>query len=81
VAQHFDQLNEVLEHHCLCAWRGARIEAREKVLAFPQQLDSLRRGCRPRGVAVRPQRLRGRARHARVYFTSGTQEGRPVDRV
>jgi type VI secretion system protein ImpL len=83
VAQHFDELNDVLERHCLLRMgEERRIEAREKVLAFPQQLDSLRQGLVDLVAALFDRSVYEDAPVMRgVYFTSGTQEGRPVDRV
>ena len=59
-----------------------RIDAREWIYAFPQQFDSLRQGLVDlvanlfdKSVYQDAPIMRG------VYFTSGTQEGRPVDRV
>ncbi|MDB4982428.1 MAG: hypothetical protein JWM82_3180, partial [Myxococcales bacterium] len=83
VAQHFDELNEVLERQCLVRMgEERRIEAREKVLAFPQQFDSLRQGLVDLVATLFDRSVYDDAPIMRgVYFTSGTQEGRPVDRV
>ena len=83
IAQHFDELGDVLDRHCLYRMgEERRIEAREKIFAFPQQLDSVRQGLIDlvatlfdRSVYEDAPIMRG------IYFTSGTQEGRPVDRV
>ena len=83
VAQHFDELTDVLERHCLIRMgEERRIEARERVLAFPQQFDSLRQGLVDLIAALFDRSVYEDAPIMRgIYFTSGTQEGRPVDRV
>ena len=62
--------------------RGAQREVREVVYTFPQQMDALRgpmaafiRTLFAKNVYQGTPQMRG------VYFTSGTQEGRVIDRV
>jgi type VI secretion system protein ImpL len=82
-AQHFDDLTEVLERNAtLRMGQERRIDAREWIYAFPQEFDSLRQGLVDlvanlfdKSVYQDAPIMRG------VYFTSGTQEGRPVDRA
>ncbi|HEY5090617.1 MAG TPA: type VI secretion protein IcmF/TssM N-terminal domain-containing protein, partial [Polyangia bacterium] len=82
-AQHFDDLADVLERYSVGRMgEERRIEARERIYAFPRQFDSLRQGLIDlvaslfdRSVYQDAPIMRG------VYFTSGTQEGRPVDRI
>jgi type VI secretion system protein ImpL len=82
-AQHFDDLADVLERYSVGRMgEERRVEAREKIYAFPRQFDSLRQGLIDlvaslfdRSVYQDAPIMRG------VYFTSGTQEGRPVDRI
>ncbi|HVR63529.1 MAG TPA: type VI secretion system membrane subunit TssM [Polyangia bacterium] len=82
-ASHFDELTEVLERQALVRMgEERRIDARERIYLFPQQFDSLRQGLVDlvanlfdRSVYQDAPIMRG------VYFTSGTQEGRPVDRI
>ncbi|MCB9597067.1 MAG: type VI secretion system membrane subunit TssM [Sandaracinaceae bacterium] len=59
-----------------------RVASRERIFAFPQQMAALREPLAQLVSAVfidniyaETPRMRG------VYFTSGTQEGRPIDRV
>ncbi len=82
-AQHFDDLTEVLERNALLRMgQERRTDAREWIYAFPQEFDSLRQGLVDlvanlfdKSVYQDAPIMRG------VYFTSGTQEGRPVDRA
>jgi type VI secretion system protein ImpL len=82
-AQNFDDLAEVLERYSLARMaEERRVEARDRIYAFPRQFDSLRQGLIDliaslfdRSVYEDAPVMRG------VYFTSGTQEGRPVDRI
>jgi len=82
-AQHFDDLTEVLERNAMLRMgQERRTEARELIYAFPQEFDSLRQGLVDlvanlfdKSVYQDAPIMRG------VYFTSGTQEGRPVDRA
>jgi type VI secretion system protein ImpL len=83
VAQHFDELAETLERQCLLRMgEERRVDAREKVFTFPQQFDSLRQGLIDLVATLFDQSVYEDAPIMRgVYFTSGTQEGRPVDRI
>ena len=82
-AQHFDDLAETLERYAVARMgEERRIEARDRIYAFPRQFDSLRQGIIDliaslfdRSVYQDAPIMRG------VYFTSGTQEGRPIDRI
>ena len=82
-AHNFDDLTEVLERNAtLRMGQERRIDAREWIYAFPQEFDSLRQGLVDlvanlfdKSVYQDAPIMRG------VYFTSGTQEGRPVDRA
>jgi type VI secretion system protein ImpL len=82
-AQHFDELTEVLERNALLRMgEERRVDAREWIYAFPQQFDSLRQGLVDLVANLFDQNVYQDAPIMRgVYFTSGTQEGRPVDRV
>ena len=79
----FDDLEDVLERYAVARMaEERRIEAREKIYAFPRQFDSVRQGLIDlisnlfdQNVYQDSPIMRG------VYFTSGTQEGRPIDRV
>ena len=82
-AQHFEDLEDVLERHVVSRMgEERRIEAREKIYAFPRQFDSLRQGLIDLVANLFDQSVYQDAPIMRgVYFTSGTQEGRPIDRV
>jgi type VI secretion system protein ImpL len=81
--EHFDELMESLEDRALWRMGDERLlDARERVHAFPQQLEAVKGNlaafvetlCTENVYQDTPI-LRG------VYFTSGTQEGRTIDRV
>ena len=80
---HFDQLVESLEDRQLRRMGDERrIETREMVYIFPKQLEVLKANMAyfveqlfEENVFQETPAIRG------VYFTSGTQEGRPIDRV
>jgi type VI secretion system protein ImpL len=83
VAQHFDDLGETLERKAfLRMGEERRVEARENIRAFPQQFDSLRQGLIDLVANLFDQNVYRDGPIMRgVYFSSGTQEGRPIDRV
>jgi type VI secretion system protein ImpL len=82
-AENFDELGEVLERHALVRLgEERRIEARDAIYAFPRQFDSLRQGLVDLTATLFDQNVYQDGPIMRgVYFTSGTQEGSPVDRV
>ncbi len=82
-AQNFDDLADVLERYAVRRMaEERRIEARERIYAFPRQFDSLRQGLIDLVANLFDQSVYQDAPIMRgVYFTSGTQEGRPIDRV
>ncbi|HVZ87494.1 MAG TPA: type VI secretion system membrane subunit TssM [Polyangia bacterium] len=82
-AQNFDDLEDVLERNAVARMaEERRIEAREKIYAFPRQFDSLRQGLIDLVSNLFDQNVYQDAPIMRgVYFSSGTQEGRPIDRV
>ena len=82
-AQHFDDLTEVLERNALIRMgQERRTDAREWIYAFPQELDSLRQGLVDLVANLFDKSAYQDASIMRgVYFTSGTQEGRPIDRA
>jgi type VI secretion system protein ImpL len=81
--EHFDELVAALESRTLARMaEPISLEMREKVFAFPQELDSLRANLGDfvnelfvENIYKDVPILRG------VYFTSGTQEGTPIDRI
>lgn len=82
-AQRFEELADALETHSMRRMgEERRIEARERIHAFPQQFRVLQDNLRTfisqlftENVFQDTPRFRG------AYFTSGTQEGRPIDRL
>ncbi|MES1205046.1 MAG: type VI secretion system membrane subunit TssM [Pseudomonadota bacterium] len=82
-AQNFDELTEVLERNAVVRMgEERRVEARERIYAFPQQFDSLRQGLVDLVANLFDQSVYQDGPIMRgVFFTSGTQEGRPVDRI
>ena len=82
-AKHFDTLVSVLEHRSVKRMSEERkVQNREMVYAFPQQLAVLKANMQElvhqlflENVFKETPYLRG------VYFSSGTQEGRPIDRL
>jgi type VI secretion system protein ImpL len=83
VREKVDELTAVLEERALVrVAQERRMEARERILRFPRQLQSIRNDLGEVAQALFSENpyqdtplLRG------VYFTSGTQEGRPIDKV
>lgn len=83
VREKVDELTSVLEERALGRLaQERRMESRERILRFPRQLAALRANLGEVVQALFSENpyqdtplLRG------VYFTSGTQEGRPIDKV
>ncbi len=83
VREHLDELTDVLfERTGARLSQERKMETREKIFRFPRQLQLLRAGLGEISQALFTENpyqdtpiLRG------VYFTSGTQEGRPIDKV
>ncbi len=77
------ELSESIERRAVYRLRGERdLNVREQIFGFPQQLEVLEPQLRDlvtkifqHNVYAENPTFRG------AYFTSGTQEGRPVDRV
>jgi len=81
--ERFDEMVSIVEKRSLKRMGEERkIETRELVHSFPQQLGSLRRACTDFVSQVCEGSVFGETPMFRgVYFSSGTQEGRPIDRV
>ncbi len=81
--EHFDELTEALAQVALRRIGAVRrVEHREKILGFPQQLQALREPLRELvGNVFSENSYRETPPLRGVYLTSGTQEGRPIDRV
>lgn len=83
VRERIDELTAVLEERALVRLaQERRMEARERIFRFPRQLQAIRNDLGEVAQALFSENpyqdtplLRG------VYFTSGTQEGRPIDKV
>lgn len=82
-AERFDEMASIVERRSLRRLGEERkIETRELIHGFPQQLATVRKGAMgfvsklfDGGAFGETPMFRG------VYFSSGTQEGRPIDRV
>jgi type VI secretion system protein ImpL len=82
-ARGFDELVEILETR---SWKRMaeerKVSDREMVYAFPQQMAVLRQNMIDFVQHLFTEDIyRPTPRFRGVYFTSGTQEGRPIDRV
>ncbi|HEY8428494.1 MAG TPA: type VI secretion system membrane subunit TssM, partial [Sandaracinaceae bacterium] len=82
-AERFDELAAILERRALRRMGEERkLETRELVHGFPQQFATLRKSCGDFVAQLFEGSVFGETPMFRgVYFTSGTQEGRPIDRV
>ena len=82
-AEHFDQLTDVLERNAVVRMgEERRVEARDAIYAFPQQFDTLRQGLIDLVANLfETNRYQDGPIMRGLYFSSGTQEGRPVDRI
>jgi type VI secretion system protein ImpL len=81
--ERFDELVEVIEERSLRRMGEERqIAARERIHSFPQQLESLRANLAAFMGALFTENVYQDTPAMRgAYFTSGTQEGRTIDRV
>ncbi len=81
--ERFDELTTIIEKRSLRRMGEERkIESRELIHSFPQQLVSLRKGCTDFVGQLFEGSVFGETPMFRgCYFSSGTQEGRPIDRV
>jgi len=82
-SEHFTELCQIVERRALRRLAQERsIEARDKIFAFPQYFEPLHRN-----LAVFVGELMAESIYTEspifrgAYFTSGTQEGRPIDRI
>lgn len=81
--ERFDELASVVEQRALKRLgQERRLETREKIYEFPQQFEVLRTNiCEFVGALFAENVYQGTPIMRGAYFTSGTQEGRPIDRV
>lgn len=81
--ERFDELAGVVEKRM---WRRLaaerKLEDREAIYQFPQQFTSVRQGLADfLETLFAGNSYQGAPRFRGAYFTSGTQEGRPIDRL
>jgi len=83
LVQEIDQLLERINRRVLWRMNQERDpQRRARIFAFPQQLASVRALAREFLTEVfRPSRFEEPVLLRGVYFTSGTQEGTPIDRI
>lgn len=82
-SEHFTELSQAIERRALRRLAQERsIEARDKIFAFPQYFEPMHRNLAifvgelmSESIYTESPIFRG------AYFTSGTQEGRPIDRI
>ncbi len=81
--ERFDELSSIIEKRSLRRIGEERkIESRELIHSFPQQLGSMRKSCSDFVGQLFEGSVFGETPMFRgAYFSSGTQEGRPIDRV
>lgn len=82
-AERFDELVAIVEERALRRMGEERqLAARERIYGFPQQLESLRANAAALvGALVTENVYQDTPIMRGAYFTSGTQEGRTIDRV
>lgn len=80
---HFDELCEVVEQKAADrVHEERRVDARFSIVEFPRQLATLRQSLTDLVTDLFAENVYQDAPIVRgVYFTSGTQEGRPIDRI
>ena len=81
--EHFQELASVAERRALRRMSEERsVEAREKIYAFPQYFEPLRDTLAMFVGELFAENIYNESPIMRgCYFTSGTQEGRPIDRI
>lgn len=81
--ERFDEMSGIVEKRAMKRMGEERkIDNRELIHSFPQQLNSLRKPCTDLVSMLFESSPFGETPMFRgVYFSSGTQEGRPIDRV
>jgi type VI secretion system protein ImpL len=80
---HFDELCEVLEQRAReRVYEERRVEARFSIVEFPRQFATLKQSLTDLVTDLFAENVYRDAPIMRgVFFTSGTQEGRPIDRI
>lgn len=82
-AEHFQELASTVERRALRRMSEERsVEAREKIYAFPQYFEPMRDALAMFVGELFAENIYNESPIMRgCYFTSGTQEGRPIDRI
>lgn len=82
-ADHFQELAAVVERRALRRMSEERgLEARDKIYAFPQYFEPMRDALAMFAGELFAENIYNESPIMRgCYFTSGTQEGRPIDRI
>lgn len=82
-AQHFTELAQTVERRALRRMtEERRMEARDKIYEFPQYFEPLRDTLAIFVAELLAENIYSESPIMRgCYFTSGTQEGRPIDRI
>ena len=80
---HFDELCQVIEQRATDrVHEERRVEARFSIVEFPRQFATLKQSLTDLVTDLFAENVHQDAPIMRgVYFTSGTQEGRPIDRI
>lgn len=81
--EHFQELAAVVERRALRRMSEERsVESREKIYAFPQYFEPMRDALAMFVGELFAENIYNESPIMRgCYFTSGTQEGRPIDRI
>jgi type VI secretion system protein ImpL len=81
--EHFQELASVVERRALRRMSEERsVEAREKIFEFPQYFEPMRDALAMFVGELFAENIYNESPIMRgCYFTSGTQEGRPIDRI
>jgi type VI secretion system protein ImpL len=81
--QNFDELAQVIERRAVRRMgEERRVEARDKIYEFPQYFEPMKEKLALFVGELMADNVYAESPHLRgVYFTSGTQEGRTIDRI
>jgi len=82
-AQNFDELASTIERRAVRRMgEERRVEARDKIYEFPQYFEPMKEKLALFVGELMADNVYAESPHLRgVYFTSGTQEGRTIDRI
>jgi len=81
--QNFDELGTIIERRAVRRMgEERRVEARDKIYEFPQYFEPMKEKLAMFVGELMADNVYAESPHLRgVYFTSGTQEGRTIDRI